>query len=77
MIDFFKYIILFSFIYSHTAYDTYTISIQNRSELDYLTSLGIIIDHHHSSNNISILAKDEHLNILSNNNYRYGVRLCH
>ena len=69
MTNFFKYIIIFSFIYSHTEYDTYAISIQNRSELDYLIGLGIIIDHHHSNNNISILAKDEHLSILRNNNY--------
>ncbi|MAV65195.1 MAG: hypothetical protein CBD97_03770 [Pelagibacteraceae bacterium TMED237] len=62
-------IILFSFVYTHTEYDTYSIKIKDRSELSYLIELGVIIDHHHDDTQINILAKKEHINILKRNNY--------
>ena len=61
-------IIFISFILTSTSYDTYSIIINNKRDLDYINSTGAIIDHYHNNNLVHILATDSQYNQILNSN---------
>ena len=61
-------IIFISVILTSTSYDTYSIIINNKRDLDYINSTGAIIDHYHNNNLVHILATDSQYNQILNSN---------
>ena len=51
-------IILSTFLFSSTSYDTYSIIINNKGDLDVISKTGAIIDHYHNGNVVHILATE-------------------
>ena len=49
-------IIFITFLFSNTNYDTYSIMINNKGDLDVISKTGAIIDHYHNGNLVHILA---------------------
>ena len=49
-------IIFITFLFSSTSYDTYSIMINSKSDLDVISKTGAIIDHYHNGNLVHILA---------------------
>ena len=45
-------------LFSSTSYDTYSIMINSKSDLDVISKTGAIIDHYHNGNLVHILATD-------------------
>ena len=51
-------IIFITFLFSNTSYDTYSIIINNKNDLDIISKTGAIIDHYHSGNLVHMLATE-------------------
>ena len=51
-------VILISFLFSFTSYDTYSIILKSSKDLDRITQAGAIIDHYHNGNEVHILATE-------------------
>ena len=51
-------IILSTFLFSSTSYDTYSIINNNKGDLDVISKTGAIIDHYHNGNVVHILATE-------------------
>ena len=51
-------IMFIAFVLSNTSYNTYSIIIDKKKDLDVISKMGVIIDHYHRDNLIHILATD-------------------
>ena len=49
-------IFFITFLFSNTSYDTYSLIINNKNDLDIISKTGAIIDHYHHGNLVHILA---------------------
>ena len=51
-------IMFIAFVFSNTNYNTYSIVIDTKKDLDIISEMGAIIDHYHRGNLAHILATD-------------------
>ena len=51
-------IIFIVFLFSATSYDTYSVILKSKKDLDRITQAGAIIDHYHNGNEVHILATE-------------------
>ena len=51
-------IIFIGVLFSATSYDTYSVILKSKKDLDRITQAGAIIDHYHNGNEVHILATE-------------------